>query len=488
VSPDPKEGILLHGPYTVAEQGRHPAELPIGTIGTDGALEGLHRWLDSCGSPIPGKSDQPLLHPEFPGFSAASPFRSALVRDPRWDGRFSTREIESITDEDDPRARFNHAVKLVTDKIQHLADRDDPPRVILVALPPEIIKNCWSVRGLGGPAGDAMSALDKRILRKRRSKDVERRQMLLFDQLDKLEPAMKEELVYRNFRRAVKARAMQWNVPIQLIQPGIYDGQTTRQPPCTVAWNFFVALYYKAGGFPWVLERFNAGECFAGVSFHRHVSDSRVGVYSSLAQVFSNRSDGVVLRGDRFEWNDKELGRSPHLSAEHAEKLAQKVVKLYEAEHNRRPSRVVFHKSSDYWPEELAGFKRGLADVADYDLVSLSQRATRLFREGDYPPVRGTHACIAGKMHILYTMGYIPFLRGYPRGYVPDPICVTDHHGQSSPERICRELMALSKMNWNCADFATSQPITLRFSRQVGDIMSELQEGQVPRGSFKFYM
>jgi hypothetical protein len=281
---------------------------------------------------------------------------------------------------------------------------------------------------------------------------------------------------------------MKFNVPIQLIQPSAYEDGASRQPSCTVAWNLFVALYYKGGGFPWVLESFDAGECFVGVSFHRHVSETRTAMYSSLAQVFSNRSEGVVLRGDKFQWDEKKLGRSPHLTREDAAKLARKVVAEYERHHQRRPSRVIVHKTSSYWEDELAGFKEGLADVADFDLVSLSQKATRLFREGDYPPVRGTHACIANKLHILYTMGYIPFLRGYPRGYVPDPIAVTDHHGQASPSRVCSELMALTKMNWNCADFATGMPITLRFARQVGEIMAELPEGEEPKGSFKFYM
>jgi hypothetical protein len=31
-------------------------------------------------------------------------------------------------------------------------------------------------------------------------------------------------------------------------------------------------------------------------------------------------------------------------------------------------------------------------------------------------------------------------------------------------------------------------PITLRFARQVGEIMSELGEGEEPKASFKFYM
>jgi hypothetical protein len=484
-SSDPKEGILLHGPYAVSERGRHPSELSVGIIGADTAIQNVSSWLRRSRDPIAAKEEDPLLHPAFPGFSKQSSFQSEVIEHEDWRARLSSHEIDKIVGQTDARARFDYAVNLVVEKIHYLADRDAPPRVILVALPKEIIDRCWSVQGGTAPA--PASPFERKILRRRRSKEIEQ-QLKLFENFEKIEPAIKEQLVSRNFRRALKARAMKFNVPIQLMQPSAYEDGSSRQPSCTVAWNLFVALYYKGGGFPWILDSFDSGECFVGVSFHRHVSEVRAGMYSSLAQVFSNRSEGVVLRGDKFQWDEKKLGRSPHLTREDAAKLARKVVAGYELYHQRKPSRVIVHKTSSYWPDELAGFKEGLADVADFDLVSLSQRATRLFREGDYPPLRGTHACIANDLHILYTMGYIPFLRGYPRGYVPDPIAVTDHHGQSSPGRICRELMALTKMNWNCADFATGMPITLRFARQVGEIMSELDEGVEPKASFKFYM
>lgn len=484
---DPKEGILLHGPYAVTEAGRHPADLSVGIVGTDTGIDGLSKWLKHCRQPIGAKLDQELLHPAFPGFSKQSPFQSEIIEHDDWHARLSTHDIDKIVGQRDARARFDFAVNLVVEKIHHLADRDGAPRVILIALPKEIIEHCWSVQGAASGESAALSSFEKRILRRRRTKEVER-QMKLFELFDKIEPAIKEQLVNRNFRRALKARAMKFNVPIQLVQPSMYEEGASRQPLCTVAWNLFVALYYKAGGFPWVLDSFDPGECYVGVSFHRHVSETRAGMYSSLAQVFSNRSEGVVLRGDKFQWDEKKLGRSPHLTREDAAKLAKKVIAEYERHHQRKPSRVIVHKTSSYWADELAGFKEGLAEVADYDLVALSQKATRLFREGDYPPVRGTHACIASKLHILYTMGYIPFLRGYPRGYVPDPLAVVDHHGHAAPDRICRELMALTKMNWNCADFATGMPITLRFARQVGEIMSELPDGEEPKASFKFYM
>lgn len=109
-----------------------------------------------------------------------------------------------------------------------------------------------------------------------------------------------------------------------------------------------------------------------GISFHRHIGEERTAIHSSLAQLFSNRSEGLVLKGRKFQWEIRNT-------------------------HGHPPARVVIHKTSTYWPDELTGFKEGLKSVGDYDLVTVTKRGVRLFREGEYPPLRGTHAQIAEK-------------------------------------------------------------------------------------------
>jgi hypothetical protein len=38
------------------------------------------------------------------------------------------------------------------------------------------------------------------------------------------------------------------------------------------------------------------------------------------------------------------------------------------------------------------------------------QTGVRLFREGMYPPLRGTYFSVEDKEHFLFTMGFIPYL------------------------------------------------------------------------------
>lgn len=54
----------------------------------------------------------------------------------------------------------------------------------------------------------------------------------------------------------------------------------------------------------------------------------------------------------------------------------------------RTPRRLVVHKQSRFFPEELAGFQDTLTGY-EYDLVALApSTGVRLMRHGDYPPPR----------------------------------------------------------------------------------------------------
>jgi hypothetical protein len=79
-------------------------------------------------------------------------------------------------------------------------------------------------------------------------------------------------------------------------------------------------------------------------------------------------------------------------------------------------------------------------------------------------------------------------MRKFPHGHVPSPLEISEHHGDSSIEDICREILALTKLNWNSSFFASAEPITLKFSRTVGGVMKEMPNGVEPRPQFKFYI
>jgi len=88
---------------------------------------------------------------------------------------------------------------------------------------------------------------------------------------------------------------------------------------------------------------------------------------------------------------------------------------------------------------------------------------------------------------LLYTMGYIPRLRTYPGPRIPKPLSIT-HLGDSQVDEICKEIMGLTKLNWNTTAFATHLPITFEFSQKVARVLSELPEGRVLQNHYRFHI
>jgi len=208
-----------------------------------------------------------------------------------------------------------------------------------------------------------------------------------------------------------------------------------------------------------------------------------------MAQAFTAAGDGYVLRGGTLEWNEAEQGCSPHLTKELAASLLRDVIDLYKRQNRGSlPTRIVVHKSSRFWDDELAGLNEACEAIPRQDFVALGTRGVQFYRKGDYPPLRGTYVKFSDSDLLLYTSGYIPFLRTYPGPRVPRPVEVLEHLGDSPWDLVLREILALTKMNWNTADFACSDPITIAFSRRVGQILAELPANARVQPEYRFYM
>jgi hypothetical protein len=264
-------------------------------------------------------------------------------------------------------------------------------------------------------------------------------------------------------------------------------GQSGNQDPASTAWNLLTALYYKSGNIPWQLERVPQNTCFVGVSFYKESPHPNADMQSSLAQVFSGAGEGLVLKGERAVV-DRKRDRKAHLSEGGAEQLLSRALDTYEAVHQNRPTRVVIHKTSHYWPEELGGFNKALGNIRRADFLALEHLDHRFMRCGKEPPLRGTVISLTDTHHVVYTQGYIPFLRTYPGMRIPNPLEIVEHYGDSSAAVICEEILALTKVNWNSCFFGSSVPITIRFAKNVGKILAELPPGVTPQTKYKFYM
>ncbi len=108
--------------------------------------------------------------------------------------------------------------------------------------------------------------------------------------------------------------------------------------------------------------------------------------------------------------------------------------------------------------------------------------------KGIYPPLRGTVVELGQDKYLIYTKGWVSFYGTYPGLRVPAPLEIVEHYGDSDRKKLCKEILALTKMNWNSADFSIREPITLAYAREVGQILAYVPEEVIPRPEYLYYM
>ena len=475
-----REGLALHGPYSLRLGRAHPGTVRVGIVGNGDAVAGAMTFLSLLRNPVLSGKTNDRLAPDFPGFNAT--FHAELGLDARWTHLIDDAALNAVLALS-PREAFSRAIDLWMSGVRELAERDVRPDVIVCALPDELREKCGTVDQpkpkRSGP---------RQRPKGRRSNTDQQQLAFGFDEppgaLEASSEPQPSDLLHRDFRRALKAAAMEFRVPIQIVTPNLYAERRRQQDPATRSWNLSVALFYKAGGIPWRMEPITEHSCFVGISFHHlYTADAHL-MYSSLAQAFSSEGDGFALRGDVIPWDPNE--RRPHLDQGQAERLLTQVVTAYRERVGRDPLRVVVHKTTAFTDDERAGVGRALANIPAVELGTLRSTEFRLLRQGAYPPHRGT-LCRLADTSFLFTTGYTPARLTYDGPHVPIPIELV---GVDSPnaDEVAAEILSLTKMNWNSARDHGAFPISLAFARQVGLVMSEIPRDREPHPAYRFYM
>jgi hypothetical protein len=478
---DPKRRLANGGPFgSTYEAGIKT--IPLGLVGLPQEVGPVRRWVDKMHSLLLDDETNVQRFHEFPGAEQA--LRSCFTIEDRFI-RVLDEDRYKLAWAQSPHSRFSQLLELYSGAIKSLF-LDQRPGCILVCFP-----EAMATLRVTNPR---LSHAEQRVL-ERLQEEEETQQMDLFEPTVEEKKAaaellpQAEELLFRNFHRALKAMCMLEHncVPIQVVRRHTYISDEAKQSNATRAWNLGVALYYKSGNIPWRPSRLSLDTCFVGVSFHHLKKRSGDLVYASVAQAFSSEIEPFALKGEAVP-RDQTRNKRPYLTQGQAANLAQKVVLAYKDRTGCFPTRVIVHKTSRYEPEESEGFRSGLlSEVAACDLVWMTPTGFRLLRRGMKEPIRGTLCTIEDRDHYLFTTGYVSWWSEYPGPHIPAPLQIGTE-GESDLKERAREILALSKMNWNSADGIGRHPITITFARRVGITMTEIDEDVAPNPLYRFYM
>jgi hypothetical protein len=461
---DPRYGLREYGPL----QPRSGDVVRVGVIGTEDTVNGFTDFLSETARGIEsGNRALANLNPEFPGLGNQNPFRCKFEVGTGATTALSRRQVSEITAIGRHDEAVRRAVDVMIEQITALSEASSKPDVIVLALPIELIEklvNAYSEEKAEGVDEDDTS----------------------------------DELL--NFRDLLKAKTLHLDVPTQIVWPDTWDdaakiprkikraSSRQTQVKATRAWNLLNSLFYKAGKVPWRLlpEEGEYRTSYLGIGFYRGLDGQQL--WTSTAQMFDERGRGLILRGARAQTETK--GRHPYLTAVDAEELVTLSINAYKAHHKHVPARLVILKTSRFRSEEAEGIDAALKnfsiDMADLLWVQESSPIA-VFRDGNYPVLRGTFIDLHGK-GLLYTRGSVPYYGTYPGLRVPRPLLLVPHcHSDSTIQTLARDVLALTKVNWNSTQFDQKLPAPLKAAREVGRILKYVDNGTAVSTDFRRY-
>jgi hypothetical protein len=485
----PQDGLFLYGP--VKGQGS-PAVIHVGVVGTPEGIGLVRKWLKTIVGPLQVDDPTKLHTSPWPGFQAA--FGVSLMTQPLIEISLSGNDISNAIARDNRYDAVRATVKLFEEAIlEHFRTDERRPDVWIVVVPEKVHR--FGRPEVAGPK----DATPSKLISEKAAAEILRAGGSLFD--DMAEEAQ-PYLFARNFHHQLKAQLLDSDAVVQVIRETTIDpsieldrfGRPVRslQEPAKVAWNFSTTIYFKgARQQPWQLANVRPHVCYVGLVFKGDPSPANRGDACCAAQMFLNSGNGVVFRGALGPWYSQEK-REWHLRRDAASALINEVVAAYKKDHaGTAPAELFIHGRQRFTDEEWAGFSDSV--TSETTMVGVRIRKTqdlRLFRpEVDVPVLRGSAVTMSKKEGYLWSTGYVPRLRTYPGFETPKPILIEINQGHGDLLTVMRDVLALTKVNYNSCDFASGLPVTLKFADRVGEILTASPRGmKAPPLPFRFYV
>ena len=154
------------------------------------------------------------------------------------------------------------------------------------------------------------------------------------------------------------------------------------------------------------------------------------------------------------------------------------------------PKEMFIHSKTRFNREEWDAFIEVVPEGTKLVGITIDTRPQiKLYKaEGAFPIMRGNAYIINERSAFLWTIGYVPKIRTALSLEVPNPIFIEINKGQSEIGQVLRDIMALTKLNYNACIYADGIPVTLRFADKIGEILTASTDISAPPLAFKYYI
>jgi hypothetical protein len=482
---DPRDGLMLFGPY-------HHTKIKgirnIGIIGPVPLRSQFIKYLKKIHGPV-SNSVREIARPNFPGletvFGISINFDNIIQLD------VDEKNINTYLKYTDSNQRVYNWVGLYTDKLLSYSSTEEMAVDMWFVVIPECIFN------YGRPKQRIPLSSDNiRIGLRKNERDTD--ESFLFEEMqdehDYLNTAYHFEV---NFHNQLKARVLPEKIVTQIIriEKIAYEDYLPQEKiieeqkfDANKAWNIGTALYYKLGGLPWILSDIRSGVCYLGLVYKKINTDPSNKNACCAAQMFLKSGDGMVFKGTNGDWWNQETHEF-HLSKDAAINVINQCLNSYYQKFNKYPNEIFIHAKTFFDDIEWSGFEEATRDKSKIIGVRIrSNTAFKLYKYGKYCVPRGTMFQYGQNKSFLWSNGFIPRFKTQIGLETPNPLDIIITRGNADIEIVSRDILSLTKLNYNSCMYGVGQPVTLKFADAIGEILTSGKNIQSDVLPFKHYI
>ncbi|MBL7932930.1 MAG: hypothetical protein JNL60_13565 [Bacteroidia bacterium] len=496
---DPRDGLILFGPHEKFES----YQVKAGVIGTKSGIESYLSFVETLSKPIYSikkvygkvKSNE-IQRPSFPGFETV--FGIKWPKQPEIQIEINETELKAKIAIGTKKQRTSDLVDLYLQKIVDATSKEDIDiNLWFIVVPRELYVACkpksW---------GRDLSKGTENFIRSTKAGQVA---MDFEEYPDYLETIAKVVDSSTDFHHLLKARLLieKIKTPVQIyVEPTLKFRDKMMNKPlgedmkAHVAWTTSTTVYYKLGKSPWKLNDVRDGVCYLGLVFKKLQHSGNKNSACSAAQMFLKDGDGSVFRGNIGAWqgkNDKDF----HLDSSSSEQLLGMALDDYKEKWKKYPVEIFIHGRANFTSDEWGGFTTALSKrQASTKLVGIVIKDSydlKMFRSAENQPcnygvMRGLSFIVSEREAYLYTRGFIPRLNTASSLEIPNPLHVRISRGDANIKEVLSDILALTKLNYNACIYGDGLPVTLRFSDNIGNILTATDNMKSDMRQFKYYI
>ncbi len=204
--------------------------------------------------------------------------------------------------------------------------------------------------------------------------------------------------------------------------------------------------------------------------------------------MFLDSGDGMVFRGNLGPWYNPET-KEFHLKRKDAYELLTQSLEAFKEKSGFYPEQIFIHARTNFDDYEWEGFSSAASGKATVVGIKIRSDGTfKIYRDYSYCVPRGTVLQVTDTQGYLWTRGFIPRLQTQMGLEVPNPLSIEITRGNVDFETVCKDVLALTKLNYNACIFADGLPVTLRFANSIGEVLTAGRNVKTEVLMFKHYI